>query len=93
MGALKRLKPTRHQEMAEFEETRSFYEANRHILLPRYEGKYIAILHGKVIDSDADFSSLAERVYRREGVRDIFMPRVTAEPEVVSIPSPRLEGQ
>lgn len=37
-----------------------------------YEGKYVAILHGKVIDSDQDKVKLAERVYENQGYIPIF---------------------
>lgn len=92
MGALKRSSSRRREETAQLEQARAFYRANREKLLSEYEGKYVAILDGRVIDSDADFSHLAERVYRREGVRDIFMPRVQEDPEVVNIPSPQLRA-
>lgn len=83
--------PKDPQEDVEFQEARAFFESEREHLLAEYEGKYIAILNGKVIDADEDFSRLAERVYRREGYKDIFMPLVERRPTVLSIPSPQVK--
>lgn len=77
-------------EVVAFREARVYFETHRESLLIQYEGKYVAILNGRVIDSDTDFSQLAERVYRREGYRDIFMPRVERRPSVLMVPSPRV---
>ncbi|MBI4288131.1 MAG: hypothetical protein HY671_06885 [Chloroflexi bacterium] len=93
MRALKRSKSGKPEELDQFEQARSFFEANRGRLLTQYKGKYVAILDGEVVDADEDFSLLAERVFRREGVRDIFMPRVQEGPEVVNIPSPQFRRQ
>lgn len=78
------------EEIVQFQEARAFYEANRERLLAEYKDKYIAIRGGKVIDADKDFSRLAERVYRREGYRDFFMPKVEEVSRIISIPSPYL---
>ena len=47
-------------------------------LLERYEGKYVAILNGKVVDSDADKRALAQRLYRQFGYQPIYVQPVTA---------------
>jgi hypothetical protein len=36
-------------------------------LLKAYEGKYVAMLNGKVVDCDEDQHAFAKRVYRRFG--------------------------
>lgn len=84
--------PNDPQEVVEFREARAFFESQREHLLAEYEGKYVAILNGKVIDADEDFAQLAERVYRREGYRDIFMPLVERRPAVLTIPSPHVKN-
>ncbi|MDQ7850856.1 MAG: hypothetical protein QN152_03115 [Armatimonadota bacterium] len=73
-------------------ESRRWFEANRHRLLRRYRDRYVAIDRGRVIDHDRDFDALARRVFARVGTRPVFMPKVTAEERVVSVPSPRLIG-
>ena len=90
---MRQLKSKSLKEETQFKEAQAFYETNRRRLVAEYKGKFIAILNGRVIDADTDFSHLAERVFRREGCRDIFMPKVAEGPEVVNIPSPQFRGQ
>ncbi|MDR7521831.1 MAG: DUF5678 domain-containing protein [Armatimonadota bacterium] len=71
-------------------ESMRWFKANRHRLLRRYRGQYVAVDRGRVIDHDRDFDALARRVFARLGPRPVFMPKVTAEERVVSVPSPRL---
>src|SRR5262249_54560830 len=52
----------------------AWYRANRSTLLRRYPGEYVAIVHAKVVDHGRDFNALADRVFRRFGNRDIYMP-------------------
>jgi len=73
----------------ELRESMRWYEENRATLLRDHRGEYVAILDRAVIDHDEDFESLAQRVFDRLGVRPIFMPRVTQEPERVRFRSPR----
>lgn len=90
---MRQLKSKRLKENIQFKEAQAFYETNRRRLVAEYKGKYIAILDGRIIDADADFSSLTERVFRQEECRDIFMPKVAEGPEVVNIPSPQFRDQ
>src|SRR4051794_38882510 len=53
------------------------YEDNKEEYLEKYEGKYIAMLNGVVLDSSDSISELAERVYTKFGYRAIFMTLVT----------------
>ena len=65
-----------------------WFEANRKRLLRRYHGDYVAIINRKVVDHDPDFGALAQRVFAKYGMRSIAMPKVTAEEQVVEIPTP-----
>jgi uncharacterized protein DUF5678 len=47
-------------------------------LLEKYEGKYVAILNGKVVDSDADKRALAQRLYREFGYQPVYVQLVMA---------------
>jgi hypothetical protein len=67
-----------------------WYEKNRERLVKEYGGQYVAIVGGRVIDHDASFEALAERVFAREGARNIFMPRVSSSKEPLRVRSPRL---
>lgn len=65
-----------------------WFERNRARLTREHDGEYVAILNQRVIDHDSSFEALAERVFAREGARNIFMPRVgSAKP--VRVRSPR----
>lgn len=67
-----------------------WYEAHRQDLLRRYRGEYLAIANQEVIDHDKQFGPLAKRVFKRLGVRPVFMPKCIGDERIVNIPSPRL---
>ena len=46
-------------------------------LLPRYEGKYVAVLNGQVVDSDTDERALVQRVYQKFGYQPMYVQLVT----------------
>lgn len=77
-------------ERAEFYEDIRYFEAHKEELLRQYEGKFVAILHNEVVDSDEDFEALGERVIKRFGVRAMLVTEVTREPEIIYIPTPFL---
>jgi cell division protein FtsZ len=78
-------------EIIRFQKARAFFEANRQELLAKYEGKHIAILNGKVVGADDDFSTLAEGVYNRYGYKDIYMPKIKKERTILHIPTPQIK--
>lgn len=67
-----------------------WYEAHKAEFLSRYPGEYLAIADRQVIDHDADFSRLAERVFPVRDSRPVFMPKCVDGERVVSLRSPRL---
>jgi hypothetical protein len=66
-----------------------WYERNRERLVRDYRGEYVAILERRVVDHDPSFEALAERVFKREGSRNVFMPRVDASRGPLRVHSPR----
>jgi plasmid stability protein len=72
----------------ELEDDMRWYEVNKKRLLRRYEGQYVAIKGGKVVDADADFHALASRVFARMGRGSVLMPLVMREERVVRVASP-----
>ncbi len=68
-----------------------WYRKRRASLVKRYEGAYVAIIDQKIVDHGRAFDQLAVRVFARYGNRNIYMPRVTAHPEdlTVVVRSPR----
>lgn len=82
-------KETESSSEAGLRESVEWYQANRARLLRRYRNRYVAILDREIVDHDADFESLASRVFARWGTRPIFMPRVTQSAERARVRSPR----
>ena len=62
------------QEMARFRQQHSQ-------LLPQFQGKYIGMLDGQVLDSDADGGALCTRLSRQYGELPILIVEVTDQPE------------
>lgn len=88
-----RTRTTRTEKAEGIDEIRpdlDWFEANRKRLLRRYRNEYVAIVNRKVVDHDADFGALAERVFKRYGVKSIAMPKVTPHERVIHLPSPRI---
>jgi len=53
-----------------------------------YVNKFIAIMDGKIVDSDYDRSALAERVYTKHGYVQLFIGKVTKQKRYRELPSP-----
>lgn len=53
-----------------------------------YVNKFIAIIDGKIVDSDYDRSALAERVYTKRGYVQLFIGQVTKQKRYRELPSP-----
>lgn len=66
-----------------------WYERNRERITREHAGEYVAVLERKVIDHDPNFEDLAERVFAREGARNVFMPHVAGKRGPVRVRSPR----
>jgi hypothetical protein len=57
---------------------------------PSYDNKYVAIVGGRIVDSDSDKSALVERVYKRDGYVPMYIGKVTREENRYRhLPSPR----
>lgn len=86
-----------HEVATPSDMTRSlrWFEQHRERLSHELGGQYAAIVDDAVVDHDADFDALAQRVFARLGARDVFMPLVPASGEVVQplrVRSPRLKS-
>lgn len=73
-----------------FERERAAYAQLEESLRPQYEGLYVAIRGGQVVDSDADELTLITRVYERFGYGSMYVRKVGAPLPVMRVPSPRL---
>ena len=47
-------------------------------LLSIYEGKYVAVLNGQVVDNDVDEGALVQRVYQKFGYQPVYVQWVTS---------------
>lgn len=77
----------RHALLAESEA----FKQQHHQLQEMYDGQYIAMLDGKVVDHDADRVELSDRIYANYPEHTILIRRVEQQPErILHFRSPRL---
>jgi len=60
-------------------------------LLEQYEGKWVAILNGAIVDFGENNSELARRVYQKYGYRPIYIDKVERKPKIFKVPSPKVK--
>jgi len=72
-----------------FEQAIDYFEANRNEIEKAFRGKFVAIWENTIIDSDADFSELAGRIYGQYGYIPIYMPFAGRRLKL-QFPSPRV---
>jgi PHD/YefM family antitoxin component YafN of YafNO toxin-antitoxin module len=81
----------RHKaDLEAFERERKAYDQLEPKLIPEYEGLYVAIRDGQVIDSDSDEMTLVMRVYEKFGYGPMYVRKVGAPLPVRRLPSPRI---
>jgi hypothetical protein len=69
---------------------RDAFRAMLPLLLGEYDGKFVAIHEGKVVDSGDDQIAVARRCYAKFGYIPIYVGKVSSLPiPPVRIPSPR----
>lgn len=64
---------------ARFEAEKKAFQAMKERLLEQYEGLYVAVHDGRVIDYDADKLKLGLRVYKQFGYQPVYVQRVSRE--------------
>jgi len=62
---------------AKFASERQAFWAMHAQLVSMYEGKYVAVLNGQVVDSDGDERALVQRVYQKFGYQPMYVQLVT----------------
>jgi len=75
---------------ADYQKARRFFLDHSHELQARFPDQHVAIIGSEIVDHDADFGSLATRVYTKHGARPIFMPKTSPALRRVRTPSPRV---
>ncbi|HEY3330850.1 MAG TPA: hypothetical protein VGK19_12555 [Capsulimonadaceae bacterium] len=53
--------------------------------LTRYNGQYVAIFHGDIVDNDRSEADLARRFYRNHGYVPVYIHRVGVEEALLDI--------
>lgn len=61
---------------AKFASERQAFWAMHAQLVSMYEGKYVAVLNGQVVDSDGDERALVQRVYQKFGYQPMYVQLV-----------------
>ena len=91
IAALARAAGTESQaDLRPLESDMAWYESHRRQLARRFPGQFLAIVDGRVLDHDHDFSALAARVFAKVGVRPVFMPQCLDADQTVHLRSPRV---
>ena len=67
------------------------FERQRAKLLRRYNGQFVALYGGRVIDHDEDAEALAVRLFAKLGDVPFFIARVEGKPSIYDLPSPEIE--
>ena len=58
---------------AKFASERQAFWAMHAQLVSMYEGKYVAVLNGQVVDNDVDEGALMQRVYQTFGYQPVYV--------------------
>jgi hypothetical protein len=87
MATVRKQKPPEQIEEPLVAEERTFYK-KRARLLRRYEGQFVALLHGRVIGHGPSDEELARQMFEKYGDKPFFIQRVEKEPTVYELPSP-----
>lgn len=68
-----------------------WYKENKDEILRNFEGKFIAILDRRIVDSDKNFENLIARLFKILPYQDIYIPFVERKERIIEIPSPFLK--
>ena len=79
----------RNEALAALEKERAAFLRLKDQLLRTCRGKFVAILHGEVIDVDEDDRALTRRVYAEHGYVPVYIDQVVQELPVRHILSPK----
>jgi hypothetical protein len=89
--AVELFSPPQQTQEAQFAKEKQAFWAMQTALLQHYEGQYVAIYQGQVVDSDLDKVALALRVYHKYGYVPIYVHHVSRhQPRTRYIHSPHL---
>lgn len=79
------------EHSAEFDANRQWFEKNKHDLLKKYTGQFVAVRGSQVVDFDSNGSALARRVYAKYGEVQFYITKVTEKEEILDMLTPFTE--
>jgi hypothetical protein len=80
----------RVEQRSKIEREQQLYEAQHTDLLAGYQGQYIAMHEGKVVDQDVDRIALSRRIRQHYGRTAVLITQVREEPRlIINLRSPR----
>ncbi len=81
--------PEERQWLEAYEEAVLYFDDHHADIAREHDGKHVAILGGRVVDTDRDGMALAKRMHEAFGPRPLYMPFVgTQEPKRMGGPRP-----
>lgn len=84
--------PAQAEQQRKIEREERHYEAQHAELLALYQGQYIAMHDGKVVDHDVDRVALSRRIRSKYGKTAVLITQVREEPKLtIRVRSPRFE--
>jgi hypothetical protein len=83
-----RTKKPRYEEIFEKERAAFLRLKKKLIGDANYSDKYVAIVGGRMVDSDSDKILLANRVYSKFGYIAMYIGKVTRKERILEYPSP-----
>jgi len=81
-------KRSKNEEIFEKERASFFKMKKKLIGDPNYSDKYVAVVRGKIVDTDRDKILLARRVYSKHGYIPMYIGKVTETERTLEYPSP-----
>ncbi len=79
---------SKNEEIFE-KERASFFKLKKKLIGdPNYSDKYVAVVGGKIVDTDRDKIPLAKRVYGKHGYIPMYIGKVTETETILEYPSP-----
>ncbi|MGA9351709.1 MAG: DUF5678 domain-containing protein [Anaerolineae bacterium] len=76
----------RREDLEAFEWERQAFEGLKPELLRAYQGQWVAIYQGKVVEAGEDRSQVLDRVYDRFGYVPVYVQQVEEQPRVYKLP-------
>jgi hypothetical protein len=76
----------RRKDIEAFEQERQAFESLKPELLRTYQGQWVAIYQGKVVEAGEDRSQVLDRVYDRFGYVPVYVQQVEEQPRVYKLP-------